>query len=160
MTAAVAHPPRISEIARRMPIGTLPSKNDARALRDEAQWLHQALLGRPASPAVEDAYLRCLDALPGDERDDALIACIVARRLDVEAIELALRHRLPALSRRCRALLYLVEAEPAGYRTLTRTAPARATAWLALAVAALRTPYKRAKGRWLVSRHRLEDARS
>lgn len=133
----------------------MPSRPIEDTLRAEARWLHAALLGTPCPAEVEAAYLAAHDHYCQGDQDSPLLAAIVERRLDAEAVELALRHRNPVLSRKCRILVYLLEARPDSYPRLVNPAPRRLEAWWALGWAGARTVWKRLKGEWLVRRHGL-----
>jgi hypothetical protein len=124
-----------------------------RQLREEARHLHAALFGSSPPPDLVDDYVRVHQFYcdPGSDRIN--LQLMVARRLDVEALELVLRRRNPALTRKLRIVLYLAEARPFYYSRLVNHSDRRVRAWLALAGAAARTLAKRVKGRLLLRRH-------
>jgi hypothetical protein len=82
---------------------------------------------------------------------------VVARRLDAEAVEFALRRRGQAgdLARRMQILCYLVEVQPAYFGEFINAEKSRGRAWAALAGATLRSVWKLVKGEYLVHRHGL-----
>ena len=90
-----------------------------------------------------------------------VVARVVARRLDAEAVEVALRRRGllggqgRALARRLQILCYLVEVQPAYFREFINAKESRGWAWAALAGATLRSVWKLVKGEYLVRRHGL-----
>lgn len=79
-------------------------------LADEARFLHDSLFSKPLNETIVHRYEAAHHALFPDERRD-IVARIVALRLDVEAVELALRrrHACPELTRKIQILSYLVE---------------------------------------------------
>jgi len=90
-----------------------------------------------------------------------VVARVVVRRLDAEAVEFALRRRGLLgdqgrdLARRMQILCYLVEVQPAYLGEFINAEKSRARAWTALAGATLRSAWKRVKGEYLVRRHGL-----
>ena len=121
-------------------------------LREEARHFHAALFREAVPAEVEEAYVRAHRYYCRDEPAGIDLATIVARRLDVEAIELVLRRKRPVLTRKLRLLLYLAEARPAQYRRLVNEADRPVRAWLSLGGAVLRTGFKSLKGRLLLRR--------
>lgn len=71
-------------------------------LAEEARYLHDSLFSRPIDEKTVDRYVAA-------NLTEANIDRIVEKRLDVEAVEFALRHRNPALTRKIQILCYLVE---------------------------------------------------
>jgi hypothetical protein len=90
-----------------------------------------------------------------------VVARVVARRLDAEAVEFALRRRgllgdpARALARRMQILCYLVEVQPAYFGEFINAEKTRCRAWAALTGAASRSVWKLVKGEYLVRRHGL-----
>ena len=123
-----------------------------RQLREEARHLHAALFREEVPPEVEEGYVQAHRFFCRKEPDGIDLATIVARRLDVEAIELVLRRKRPELTRKLRLLLYLAEARPSHYRRLVNEADRPVRAWLSLGGAVLRTGFKYFKGRLLLRR--------
>jgi hypothetical protein len=81
---------------------------------DEARHLHACLFRKPLDPVVIARYEAALQvghdlACPGE-----IVSTVVARRLDAEAVEFALRRRGLGrdLARRMQILCYLVEVRP------------------------------------------------
>ena len=124
-------------------------------LREEARHLHAALFREHCPPELEEAYVRAHDYYCRPGPDDAAIRTIVARKLDVEAIELVLRRKRPALTRKLRLLVYLAEATPSGYRRLVNEADRPVLAWLVLGGAVFRTALKYLKGFLLLRSQRV-----
>jgi hypothetical protein len=137
---------------------TLPPASEIRRdreLREEARHFHAALFREEIPAELEEGYVRAHDHHCRDNADAALLSTIVARRLDVEAIELVLRRTRPALTRKLRVLLYLAEARPSHYPRLVNEADRPVRAWLSLGGAMLRTGFKYVKGRLLLRRYRV-----
>ncbi len=137
---------------------TLPPASENRRdreLREEARHFHAALFQEAVPPELEAAYVEAHRYYCREQPDGIAIATIVSRKLDVEAIELALRSTRPALTRKLRVLVYLAEATPSHYRRLVNEADRPVRAWLSLGGAVLRTGFKYVKGRLLVRRHSL-----
>lgn len=126
---------------------------DAAAARwgAEAQFLHQQLLGRAAPQGLLQAYVRA-HQLHGRHVEPSCLPQVMQRRLDVEAVELALRRRQPALARKVHWVLTLAELR-SKLHDGANVRPWRA-AW-ALVRAALGAGWKLLKGKWLVWRHGL-----
>lgn len=74
-------------------------------LAEEARYLHDSLFTRPLDEKTIERYVAASKKL----LPDASIDRIVEKRLDVEAVEFALRRRAPALTRKIQILCYLVE---------------------------------------------------
>src|SRR5437667_3489392 len=124
---------------------TLPPAPEAqrdRELREEARHLHAALFQEEIPAELEEGYVRAhtLYCRPGP--DDAAIRAIVERKLDVEALELVLRRKRPALTRKLRMLLYLAEARPSYYPRLVNESDRPVRGWLSLCRTVLRTGFK------------------
>ena len=126
-------------------------------LAAEARYLHAALFSRPADPAIIERYVDAHLLLFAHEPSSRVVAAIVERRLDAEAIEFALRRRRAGreLTRKLQILCYLAEVRAAYEHEFVNrhTRPARAI--LALAAAAIRSAWKLLKGEVLVRRHGL-----
>jgi hypothetical protein len=120
-------------------------------LADEARFLHESLFSRPLDEKIVERYQAAHDALFPNE-SPATVARIVALRLDVEAVEFALRrrHACPELTRKIQILSYLVEvrAEYQDDFIATKRAPVRAL--LVLSSRILESGWKLAKGECLV----------
>jgi hypothetical protein len=123
-----------------------------RQLREEVRCFHAALFREVVPPELEEAYVQAHRYYGREEPGGIDLATIVARKLDVEAIELVLRRKRPALTRKLRLLLYLAEARPSHYRRLVNEADRPVRAWLSLGGAVLRTGFKYVKGRLLLRR--------
>jgi len=87
--------------------GLLPSEP---TLAHEARFLHASLFSRPLDEKIVERYEAAHHALFPNGTPGA-VARIVALRLDVEAVEFALRrrHACPELTRKIQILSYLVE---------------------------------------------------
>src|SRR5262245_26710472 len=126
-------------------------------LAAEARYLHAALFARPADPAVIERFVEAHRLLFAHEPASRLVSTILARRLDAEAIEFALRRRRAGgeLTRKLQILSYLAEVHAAYEHEFLNRRERRAGALLALAAAALRSAWKLVKGEILVRRHGL-----
>jgi hypothetical protein len=124
-------------------------------LRAEASYLHRALFGRDAPEEVQAQYASALGAAPLAEVPRCDLARLIARGVDLEAVELALRRRTRAngLTQRFHVLCYLAEARPDCYAHFVNEQPRFFLGWLALAWHGARSLYKLLKGRWLLSIH-------
>ena len=87
----------------------------------------------------------------------SVVAKVVARKLDAEAVEFALRRRGQGreLARKMQILCYLVEVRPEYFDEFVNTESSRRRAWAALAGATLRSAWKLLKGEYLIRRHGL-----
>ena len=132
-----------------------PEHQRDRELRAEARHLHAALFRESIPPELEEGYVRAHGHYCRQGPDDAAIRTIVARKLDVEAIELVLRRKRPALTRKLRLLVYLAEVRPSYYRRFVNEADRPVRAWLVLGGAVPRTAFKYLKGLVLLRRHRI-----
>src|SRR5262245_31440698 len=126
-------------------------------LTAEARYLHAALFAQPADPSVVERYVDAHRLLFAAEPPSRLVATILDRRLDAEAIEYALRRRRAGaeLTRKLQILSYLAEVRGAYEREFLNRRARRPAAMLALAAAALRSAWKLVKGELLVRRHGL-----
>jgi hypothetical protein len=126
------------------------------SLAEEARYLHACLFRAPldaVTVARYEAALQVRHALACP----SVVSKVVARRLDAEAVEFALRRRGQAgdLARRMQILCYLVEVQPAYLGEFVNLESSRGRAWAALLGATLRSAWKLAKGEYLVRRHGL-----
>jgi hypothetical protein len=127
----------------------------APSLAEEAHHLH-ACLFRGSLHAVVVARYEAAHRELGIAASPA-VQKVVARRLDAEAVEYALRRRAPgaALTRKMQVLCYLVEVHPGYLSEFVNQKSSRVGAWAALLRATLRSGWKRLKGEYLVRRHGL-----
>jgi hypothetical protein len=120
-------------------------------LTDEARFLHESLFSRPLDEKIAERYQAAHRSLFPIE-SPVTVARIVALRLEVEAVEFALRrrHACPELTRKIKILSYLVEvrAEYQDDFIATKREPVRAI--LVLLWRILGTPWKLVKGECLV----------
>ena len=136
---------------------TLPPASEIRRdreLREEARHLHAALFQEEIPAELEEGYVRAHDYYC-QEPDGIDITAIVARKLDVEALELVLRRKRPALTRKLRMLLYLAEARPSHSPRLVNESDRPVRGWISLCRAVLQTGFKYVQGRVLLRRHRV-----
>lgn len=127
-------------------------------LRVEAAYLHRALFG--FEPAVEiaeryaSANVHCLGHLAHEQ---SRVDRIIEGKLDVEAVECAMRHLRPdnLLTRKLHVLLYLVEVRRSYYHLFFNETSARLKGNIRICVHILRSVYKAVKGRLLIWRYGL-----
>jgi hypothetical protein len=126
------------------------------SVADEARHLHACLFRQPLDAAViaryEEAHRRWFaNASP------ALLVVVVARGLDAEAVEFALRRRKLGrdLTRRMQVLCYLVEVRSAYYSEFVNSETSRASAWSSLLAVTVDCVWKFLKGEYLVRRYGL-----
>jgi hypothetical protein len=123
----------------------------------EAQHLHRCIFGRPLDPILERRYEAANRHVFGCDLDSALVACIVERGLDAEAIEFALRRRKAGreLTTKLQILCYLAEARSEYQAEFINDG----TSWfraIAMCVAATTNAFwKLVKGEYLIRRHDL-----
>jgi hypothetical protein len=133
--------------------------DDRSALEREARYLHGLFFRRRIPEAVKDRYVAanhlCFPVL--DARDCRMVETIVARRLDAEAIELAMRLRRGSgvLTRKIQILFFLVEVRSVYYGDFVNQTPGLWRALLRLFVSSVQTVWKVAKGWYLVWRYGL-----
>jgi hypothetical protein len=131
--------------------------DDRTALENEARHFHALFFRRPLPGPVVERYVAanqlCFPALDPKARE--MVETIVTRRLDAEAIELALRLRKgsPVLTRKIQILFYLVEVRSEYYAYFINQVPGWWSAVLGLVGAVVRTGWKGAKGLYLVWRY-------
>jgi TorA maturation chaperone TorD len=103
-------------------------------LQAEAEWLHRALFGCPPREVLLSRYAEALRhvLLQADARESLTVQKVVECRLDAEA-----------------------EATDGYHEFFTNRRDSRAAAFASLAAAALRTPVKKLRGKYLVWRHKL-----
>jgi hypothetical protein len=129
---------------------------------EEARHLHACLFHVPLDEVVIARYEAALRAGQANACPTS-VARVVARRLDAEAVEFALRRRGLGgdLAGRMRILCYLVEVRPEYLSQFVNLAVSPAgsgsvrAAWAALLTSTLRSGWKRIKGEYLVRRHGL-----
>jgi hypothetical protein len=133
----------------------------APSLAEEARYLHACLFRAPLDAVTVARYEAALEvghalACPGAV-NLSVVSKVVARSLDAEAVEFALR-RLDLgrdLARRMQILCYLVEVQPAYFGEFVNVERSRGRAWAGLLGATLRSAWKLVKGEYLVRRHGL-----
>ena len=126
-------------------------------LAEEAKYLHAALFGGEADALTVARYEAAHARLFAGDTPSETMATVIERRLDVEAVEFALRRRESGveLTRKVRILCYFAEARAAHLAEFVNLEPSRTRAWTALAAALLRVPWKLAKGEYAIRRHGL-----
>jgi hypothetical protein len=133
------------------------------SLADEARHLHACLFRAPLDAVTVARYEAALREMGA--KASPVMARIVTKRLDAEAVEFALRRRglrgelggdlSRDLARRMQVLCYLVEVQPAYLGEFVNAEPSRGRAWAALLGATLHSAWKLVKGEYLVRRHGL-----
>lgn len=154
MTIRKQAPPAASEPAMRT---VFPSASSMPSLAQEAAHLHQSLFRRPMDPKIAHRYEAAHCKLLPGEKPSPAVARLISRRLDIEAVELALRRRPSGaqLTRKVQILCYLVEVRQAYQHHFIATDSGRAKAAVSLVAAVFRTAWKFCKGEYLVWRHGL-----
>ena len=131
--------------------------DDRTALESEARHFHALFFHRPLPGPVVERYVAAnhLCFPVPDPKARRMVEIIVTRRLDAEAIELALRLRKGnrVLTRKIQILFYLVEVRSEYYAYFINQVPGWWSAVLRLLGAVVRTGWKCAKGLYLVWRY-------
>jgi hypothetical protein len=135
---------------------------DTAQLEREVRYLHDTFFRRELPPQMVERYIAahavCLPVNPsaGSRIERGMIS-MVTRRLDVEAIELAMRWRRldTLLMRKIQILFYLVEVRADYYGYFINQDSGRARAWLALAGSVVGSLWKFVKGTYLIWRYGL-----
>jgi hypothetical protein len=124
-------------------------------LHAEANRLHRAFFGGDAPAEVQRQYASALAAARIADIPHPDLAGLVARGVDLEALEMALRRRLPGngLTQRFQVLCYLVEVRPDSFDRFVNERPRFASGLLTLALHVARSAYKLIKGRCLLWIH-------
>lgn len=126
-------------------------------LVEEVHYLHGYLFRVPLDADVVRRYEAAHRTLFPDEETSLPVHRVITRRLDVEAVEFALRRRRSGaqLTRKIQILCYLVEVRAAYQPHFVTTKPERARAAFSLLAAVAGTVWKFCKGEYLVRRHGL-----
>lgn len=130
---------------------------DPAALAEEARYFHACLFHRPADDVTVARYAAAHRQWFADEAPSRVIARIVSRRLDAEAVEFALRRRGQGreLTRKLRIVCYVVEARAAYLTEFVNLTASRPRAWSALTGASIGAMWKLCKGEYTIRRHGL-----
>jgi hypothetical protein len=133
-----------------------PTPSLAPSLADEARYLHASLFRQALDAGAVGRYEAAHRQLFGNATS-TLVSTIVARRLDAEAVEFALRRRGLGreLTRKMQMLVFLAEVRSAYYCEFVNTEPSRLQAWTRLLAATGGGAWKFLKGEYLVRRHGL-----
>jgi hypothetical protein len=128
-------------------------------LADEARYLHRAFFRTDPPPEVVDRYIAAntLCFPESSPLASKMMSKIVARRLDAEAVELALRLRKgpSILTKKIQILFYLLEVRSAYYSFFVGERESRPRAILGMLFSVFQTAMKSLKGVYLVRRHGL-----
>ena len=130
------------------------SARDAELL-DEAEHIHRVLFRRPMPPLVGQRYLAAHAFHCRGPEASSKIAQVLRERLDLEAVELALRRRDPAITRKAQIVLYAIETLPEYQDEMVNARDRRLAAWLILGAQTFRSAWKLLKGRVASRRHGL-----
>jgi hypothetical protein len=127
------------------------------SLAEEAFYLHESLFRLPMDAAVAQRYEAAHGKLFPDEKTSPAVARVVSRRLDVEAVEFALRRRRSGaeLTRKIQILCYLVEVRQRYQSHFIATNRGLVRGTMSLLGAALHSACKFCKGEYLIRRHGL-----
>jgi hypothetical protein len=138
-----------------IPIGiSLPSHD---YLDEEARYLHAALFSTAADDTILERYRDAHRQLFPDEPTSPLVARVVGKRLDAEAIEYALRRRKAGreLTRKLQIISYLAETRREYHDEFVNIERRPIFAFVLLGAALARSTWKLLKGVMLVRRHGL-----
>jgi hypothetical protein len=128
-------------------------------LADEARYLHRAFFRTDPPPEVVDRYIAAntLCFPESSPLASKMMSKIVARRLDAEAVELALRLRKgpSILTKKIQILFYLLEVRSAYYSFFVGERESRPRAILGMLFSVFQTAMKSLKGVYLIRRHGL-----
>ena len=126
-------------------------------LADEARYFHAAFFRGAPPPEVVERYVaanrHCFPFI--EERYERAIRTLISRRLDVEAVEFALRRTNPLLTRKIQVLFFLLEVRSGYYGRFVNCEAGAGRAWADLAGSVARAVWKRVKGEYLVRRYGL-----
>lgn len=131
---------------------------DTAQLKAEAEHLHRCFFNGPLPPVVAERYADAVRHVFGEQAiTPEYLRTLVARRLDAEAIEYALRGRRQQneLTTRIQILFYLLEVRAEYFQHFVASEPGRTRAWASLAGAVLQSAWKMGKGEVLLRRHGL-----
>jgi hypothetical protein len=136
---------------------TEPESSTREKRRTEAEILHCILFASGAPAEIKQRYALALETLPLAAVPQCDLAALAKRKVDLEAMELALRRTNPFnfLTQRFRVLCYLVEAQPDYFHRFVNDRPRFFTGALVLGLMTLRSACLAVKGRWLVKRYDL-----
>src|SRR5215472_10398137 len=106
-------------------------ENSDQDLAEEAGYFHAAFFPGVPPPEVVERYIaanrHCFPEI--DEQHGRTIRTVVARRLDVEAVEFALRGTNTTLSRKVQILFFLLEVRAGYYGCFVNCHSGAARAW-------------------------------
>ncbi len=127
------------------------------ALEQEAAALHRVLFGHPISPELAQQYAgACRRLLAQDSATQQVsVPALIAKSVDLEAVELALRLRNPdnTLTKRFHILMFLAESRSSHFQHYVSKRGGFWRALLSLSFASFRSLYKFLKGTWQVRYH-------
>ena len=100
-------------------------------LADEARYLHAALFRQPLDAATAERYADAHHTLFPEPAQTELMRRVLARSLDAQAVEAALRHKYGAnvLTRKLQVLCYIVEVQPPYEQDFLNRRASKARAW-------------------------------
>ncbi len=126
-------------------------------LAEEARYFHACLFHQAPDEITIARYEAAHRKLFAGETSSPLVACILGRRLDAEAVEFALRRRGRGqeLTRKLQIVCYLVEPRARYLAEFVNLKPSRVRAWAALTGATLGAVWKLCKGEYAIRRHGL-----
>ena len=136
------------------------AESAAEELSREGAYLSRQVFGVEPLPQLLEQYVRANHALLGEgriaeaSRLARALRQAVSARLDVEALEFALRLRQRAnlVTQKVHLLSYLIETDVAFSSRYLNDRKTRARAHVLLAAHAVRGLWKYARGRWLMKR--------
>ncbi len=133
---------------------TQQSHSDSEQLSREAEFLHQKIFGWSISETTQAAYVSANETLLPNATNASMVSMqlIVRQSMDVEAIEFALRRRMPEniLTKKLLILLYLTESRSDYFSVFVNEQNHSLRAFAELFFHTFRSFYKLLKGRWLI----------
>lgn len=129
------------------------------SLASQARYFHQAFFKGEPDQEVIDRYLaanrHCLPDI--DARSERLVDLVVSERLDVEAVEFALRRTRhnTIVTKKLSILFYLVEVRARYFPLFVNEEKRRLRALVGLGLSAAAAVYKFAKGKYLLRKYGL-----
>lgn len=133
------------------------------SLAREADLFHRVLLQEPMPLGIRARYVEAHQyVFPANElssraQEIETIQRVLDQRLDVEAVEMALRRKSPRhlLTQKIHIFLYLVESEPRYYSRFYNDERKRVRSYLILGLLVLQSAFTLLRGMLLIWRYRL-----
>jgi hypothetical protein len=125
------------------------------SLKEEAGYFYKKIFSANPSPAIVASYVKANQSLM--KNGHGKVQFLVARRADIEAVEIAWRRLIPdnPLTRKIHILIYLAESTPENFPRFYSFKSRCITTWSLPVIQACRTIYKLIKGKILLKRFKL-----